>query len=300
MAIFWSLPRADDDGVLGVHDEPYAPLGSQYHDTETGFTWQYLKAFHDLNFGDAVMPAYNLFTITDLDTAAAAGSTELNHATFNSGSFLTNLARVKSRSKQKELAMLQVTGSGTAGAIGQRGIITEIQAQRLVVEWLTDDGSLGTALPDTSDIEIFADWLARKSGYTINDATNNAGGGTTNAADVPTIGFVQQPDGVKQDEYFWALYCGKGTFVAGSAVSRGNALVPQSGASSGAGRLKAAAKADGAANDINRCGTSLVDAASGNTAWGNLKATMLIGEVPVKTDIGYQASTVAPPATGSA
>lgn len=269
MAYLPDLPRADDDGVLAVHDEPYAPLGSCYMDQKTGYTWQYLKAYEALQYGDAVVPVLNLHTVSNLATAAPAGSTELNDSGEN---FLTSLVRVKKTSRQKEMAMLEVVG-GTG--IGQRGIITEIQQTRLIVEWDTADGTLTTALDTTSDIEIFADWLARRS----------------NGADLGTLGFVQQRDGVAQDKYFWALFEGKGVFRAGAAITRGAALTTDATT----GRL--AVKGD---TDDYFAGTSMVAVADGNRARGNLKASLKIGEVPVVTDIGYQASTTAPPATGSA
>lgn len=269
MAYLPDLPRADDDGVLAVHDEPYAPLGSCYRDQQTGYVYQYLKAAEALQYGDA-LEATALHTITDLATAAAVGSTELN----DSGeTFLTSLARVKKTSRQKEMAMLSVIGGTGAG---QTGIITEIQNTRLIVEWNTEDGTLGTALDNTSDIRIFATWLASR----------------TDAAGAPTVGFAQQRDGVAQDKYFWALYEGKGIYRAGAAVAEGNALTPDATA----GRL-----APIAATNLNpACGWADHVAADGARGWASLKANILVGEVPVVTDIGYQASTTAPPATGSA
>lgn len=275
MAIFWSLPRADDTGVLGVHDEPICPLGSQYHDAETGYIWQYLKAGENLVFGDALVPNRNMHTVTDLATAAEAGSMEINDTTEN---FLTSLPRVKPKSKQKEMAMLQIVG-GTG--VGQRAVITEIYQTRLVVEWLTSNGALETALGTDTDIEIFADWLATKSG----------------TKDVSTIGFVQQLDGVQQDEYFWALWCGKGTVrKAAGSITRGAALTADAG-----GRVTTLMRAtDGSTNSIRTCGSALVETAAVGNLFANLKAEHLIGEVPVRTDVGYQASSIAPPATGSA
>lgn len=267
MAHMWSLPRADDDGVLGVHDEPYVPLGSIYHDSETGYVWQYLKAAEALTEGEAVVQSLGLHTITDLATAAAAGTRELNDTGEN---FLSSLPRVTPKnSRQKEFAMLQVTG-GTG--VGQRGIIHEIQQTRLIVEWDSDDGDLETALDTTTDIEIFAPWLAKKS----------------TGADQATIGFVQQDDGVAQDKYFWALFCGQGKFRAGAALTAGVALTTDATA----GRL--AAKGDTA--DFF-AGTSQATLADGNIGWGQLQAALLIGEVPTVTDIGYQPSTKPPPAT---
>lgn len=270
MAHMWSLPRADDDGVLGVHKEPIVPLGSIYHDSETGYVWQYLKAAEDLVLGNSLIQSLNLRTITDLATAAAAGTRELN----DSGeTFLTSLARVTPKnSRQKEYAMLQVV-SGTGD--GQRGIIHEIQNTRLVVEWDSDDGGLETALDTTSDIEIYAPWLAKKS----------------TAADQATIGFVQQKNGVKQDEYFWALFCGNGKFLAGAALTRGTALTTDATAG--------ALGAKGDAHDFF-AGVASANIADTKVGAGQLKAELLIGEVPTVIDIGYQPSSQPPPAIGSA
>ncbi|MEG9862133.1 MAG: hypothetical protein V6Z81_06480 [Parvularculales bacterium] len=273
MAHMWSLPRADDDGVLGVHDEPYVPLGSIYHDSETGYVWQYFKAGEALSYGDAVVQSLSIHTITNLATAAPAGTRELNDSGEN---FLTSLARIKPKnSRQKEFAMLQVI-SGTGA--GQRGIIHEIQQNRLVVEWDSEttatqhQGDLATALATDSDIQIFAPWLAEQS----------------DAADEPTIGFVQQRDGVAQDKYFWALYCGIGKFRAGAAVTAGLALTTDATA----GRM--GPKGDTA--DFFS-GIALAAGADGDRVWGQLQAALMIGEVPTVTDIGYQPSTRPPPAT---
>ena len=262
MARMWSLPRADDEGVVAQHDEPYAPLGSIYQDAETGYFWQYLKAAEALAFGQAVRPYYNIHTVTGLSTAAPAGSRELIDANEN---FLTSLARVKTQSRWKEMAMLTVVG-GTG--IGQRGTIIEIQQERLVVEWDSTDGGLATALDTTSNLEIFAPWLAR-----------------TTVADTATIGFVQRPDGYEQDKYFWALYCGTGTYHTGGAVARGNALTTDASA----GYLKP--KGD---SDDYFAGTAGASIADDNLTWGTLQASLLIGEVPVKTDVGYTPSTLTP------
>ena len=262
MARLWSLPRADDEGVVAQHDEPYVPLGSCYWDAETGFTWQYLKAGEALAFGEAVRPSYNLHTITGLSTAAPAGSRELIDANEN---FLTSLVRVNTQSRWKEMAMLTVSG-GTG--IGQRGIIIEIQQERLVVEWDSPDGSLTTALDTTSNLEIFADWLAVKS-----------------AEDTAVTGFVQRKDGYLQDKYFWALHTGKGTYHTGANVVRGNPLTTD--ASVGYLRPKVAA-------DDYFAGTAGVSIVNDHLSWGNLQASLMIGEVPVRTDVGYTPSTVAP------
>ena len=262
MALLWSLPRADSEGVLAQHDEPYAPLGSIYQDAKTGYIWQYLKSGVALTFGLAVGPSYNVHTITGLTTPAPAGSRELIDANEN---FLTSLVRIKTQSRWKEMAMLTVVG-GTG--IGQRGTIIEIQQERLVVEWDSSDGSLTVALDTTSNIEIFADWLA-----------------TLAPEDTATTGFVQRPDGYLQDKYFWALCKGKGTYHAGSTIVRGNALTTDNNA----GLLKVKA-----AGDIYFAGTAGTSQVNNSLTWGILQASLMIGEVPVRTDIGYTSSTVAP------
>jgi len=262
MALLFSLPRADDDGVLGVHDEPYVPLGSCYMDAETGYTWQYLKAAVDLAQGEAVSPSTNLHTLDNVDVATAAGSRELVD---NGSNFLTSLVRVEKTSRQKEFALIQVV-SGTGN--GQSGIIHEIQKTKLLIEWISSDGSLKTALDTTSDVAISAPWLAKKA-----------------ASDIAVLGFVQQPNGVSQDEYFWALFCGQGLAKAGAAITAGAALTAHSTAGT--------VDVKGDAADFN-IGTALFAAAANDLFLVSIKATLLIGEVPIKTDIGYQASTVAP------
>ena len=266
MAIIPNLPRADDDGVLAVHDEPYTPLGSCYMDAETGFFWQYVKAAAALVYGDAVQPYWTLHTITNLATAAAAGSKELNDT---GETFLTSLVRVAKQSRQKEMAQLQVT-TGTGN--GQSGIITEIQQTRLIVEWDTADGGLDTALDTTSDIVIYAKWLARKA----------------QGADAATIGFVQQRNGVAQDKYFWAMFEGDGVFHAGAAITAGATL------SSDATNGRLGPKGD--AHD-NSAGVSHSVVADGERGHASLKAQIMLGEVPIRTDIGYTPSTIAPPVT---
>ena len=191
------LPRVDDAGILAINDEPYVPLGSQYHDKDTGEIWQYVKAFEALNYADALTMTMNVHTVSTLGTAAPAGSIELNDSGEN---FFTagNMERLVRTTRQREHAMLEVV-DGTGA--GQRATIIEIQQNRLIVEWDTPDGTLQTALDTTSDLEIYAPWMARRS----------------SAEDQPTIGWCQNRNGVEQDKYFWALACGIGTFRLGNA-----------------------------------------------------------------------------------
>lgn len=280
MAVLPDLPRADDDGVLAIHDEPYAPLGSCYQDQDTGYMYQYLKAAEALLYGDALQSYYALHTITNLDlsylptgvTTIPAGAHDIEDRTEN---FLTSLARVVPNSKQMEMAMLSViSGAG----VGQRGIITEFQNNRLVVEWDTQDGALEVALDATTDIEIYADWLARK---------------VRNPA-AQTIGFVQNRNGVPQDKYFWALYEGKGVYIAGAVIAAaGTVLTPHATD----GRL-----GPRGASDNNTAGyalTGIADpGAAGRLGRASLKANILVGEVGVRQDIGYTSSTNRPPAGG--
>ena len=269
MAVLPDLPRADDDGVLAIHDEPYAPLGSCYQDQDTGYTWQYLKASEALAYGDALQAYYALHTMPDLAAAVPAGTHDIVDTSEN---FLTSLARVKPTSRQMEMAMIYVDG-GTG--VGQRGIITEFQNNRLIVEWDSADGTLETALATDSTFEIYADWLARK---------------VRNPA-AQTIGFVQNRNGVAQDKYFWALHEGKGVYIAGAAITAsGTVLTPHATD----GRL-----GPRGASDNNTAGYALTSvAAAGQLGRANLKANILIGEVGVRQDIGYTSSTVRPPAGG--
>lgn len=275
MAVTWDIARGDDSGVLGVHDEPFHPLGTIYQDMETGFVWQYVKAEEELTFGQAVKPSYNLLrTTAGQVAAAAAGTREIN--VVQGLNLLTSLARVNPRnSRQKEYAMLDVVGGTGAG---QQGIIHEIQRNRLIVEWdgfvnNKPNGNLLTALDNTSLIEIYALWLGQK----------------TTDADDPTIGFVQQRDGVPLGKYFWILYCGTGKFLSGAAIARGGALM--AGATDGT-LIPATAAA------LNRVGISNVTVAgSAGQFSGTLKANILIGEVPTRIDIGYNPSTQPPPAS---
>lgn len=273
MALVPQVARAGDKGILDVHDDPVHPLGSIYRDQETGFTWQYLKAGEDLELGDCVKPWHNMFAITNLANAAAAGTKELNvGSSVELLGSTSNLRHIKNRSKEKEFAMLEVV-SGTGA--GQIGIILDIEDHKMVVEWDSDAGTLTTALDTTSDIEIFANWFSRK----------------TIVADEPTLAVIQQRDGVSQNKYFWGGYCVNGSIKIAEAVTRGACL--NTHATDG----NAGLKGDTHDYSVAVANVSLDPAASSrDIVSAMVKCALLIGEVPTRTDLGYIASTVAPAA----
>ena len=102
------LPRVDDAGILAINDEPYVPLGSQYHDKDTGRIWQYVKAFEALNYADALIQTVAIHATTTLTTAAPAGSIEINDSAVN---FFTagNMERLVRTTRQREHAMLELS-----------------------------------------------------------------------------------------------------------------------------------------------------------------------------------------------
>lgn len=284
MALLPQISRAGDQGILDVHDEPIHPLGSIFHDQETGYVWQYLKAGNDFDYGDTVEPWYEMFTITNLANAAAAGTKELNVG--DSVELLgssSNLRHIKNLSKQKEYAMLHVVG-GTG--VGQIGIILDIEDHKLTVEWLTKAGTLTTALDTTSDIKIFAPWFARK----------------TTQLDKPTLAVIQQWDGLKMNEYFWGGYCLTGAIKLGAgttdvAVTAGDDLTTVATINSA---ISGAVAPGGDATE-HKTATALsnVTLATDNASLiipALIECELMPGEVPVRTDVGYTSSTVAPAA----
>lgn len=284
MALVPQIARAGDLGILDVHDEPVHPLGSIFHDQQTGFMWQYLKAGNDFDYGDTAEPWYNMFTITNLANAAGAGTKELDVG--DSVELLgssSNLRHIKNRSKEKEFAMLYVTGGTGAGQIG---IIHNIEDHKLTVEWMTKDGTLTTALDTTSDIEIFAPWFSRK----------------TTEADKPVSAVIQQWDGVDMNEYFWGGFCVTGGIKLGAgttdvSVVRGDDLTTVATINSAISG--AVAPAGDASEHKVATALSSVTLATDNSSLtipALIKCELLVGEVPSRTDLGYTGSTVAPAA----
>lgn len=284
MALIPQIARAGDQGLLDVHDDPVHPLGSIFRDEETGYVWQYLKAGNDFDYGDTVEPWYEMFTITNLANAAAAGTRELNVG--DSVELLgssSNLRHIKNRSKQKEFAMLHVVG-GTG--VGQIGVILDIEDHKLVVEWLNEEGTLTTALDTSSDIKIFAPWFGRK----------------TTQLDKPTLAVVQQWDGLKMNQYFWGGSCLTGAIKLGAgstdvAVVAGDDLTTVATINS----VINGAVAPGTATTSHRTATALdtVTLATDNASLiipALIACELMPGEVPTRVDLGYISSTVAPAA----
>jgi len=284
MALIPQVARAGDQGLLDVHDEPVHPLGSIFRDQETGYVWQYLKAGNDLDYGDTVEPWYEMFTITNLANAASAGTKEINVG--DSVELLgssSNLRHVKNRSRQKEFAMLHVTGGA---GVGQIAVIIDIEDHKLVVEWLTKEGTLTTALGTDSDIKIFAPWFARK----------------TTQLDKATSAVVQQWDGLKMNEYFWGGYCLTGAIKLGAATT--NVAVTAGDDLTTVATINSAisgAVAPGTDTTEHKTATALdtVTLATDNASLiipALIECELMPGEVPTRTDLGYTASTVAPAA----
>lgn len=284
MALLPQISRAGDQGILDVHDEPVHPLGSIFRDQETGYIWQYLKAGNDLDYGDTVEPWYEMFTITDLANAAAAGTKVLDvGSSVDLLSSTSNLRHIKNRSKEKEFAMLHVVGGTGAGQVA---VIIDIASGKLTVEWLTKDGLLETALDTTSDIKIFAPWFARK----------------TTQLDKPTLAVVQQWDGLKMNQYFWGGRCVQGAIKLGAgttdvAVTAGDDLTTVATINSAI----SGAVAPGTDTTEHKTATALstVTLATDNASLiipALIHCELEIGEVPVRTDLNYISSTVAPAA----
>lgn len=284
MALVPQVARAGDQGLLDVHDEPVHPLGSIFRDQETGYVWQYLKAGNDFDYGDTVEPWYEMFTITNLANAAPAGTKELNvGSSVDLLASTSNLRHIKNRSKQKEYAMLHVVGGTGAGQIG---VILDIESNKLVVEWFTKDGTLETALDTTSDIKIFAPWFGRK----------------TTQLDKPTLAVIQQWDGLKMNEYFWGAKCVQGAIKLGAgtadvAVTAGDDLTTVATINSAI----SGAVAPGSDTTEHKTATALstVTLATDNASLiipALINCELEIGEVPVRTDLNYVSSTVAPAA----
>lgn len=284
MALLPQISRAGDLGILDVHDEPVHPLGSVFHDQETGYIWQYLKAGNDFDYGDTAEPWYEMFSVTNLANAAAAGTKEIDVG--DSVELLgssSNLRHIKNLSKQKEHAMLHVTGGA---GVGQVGIIIDIEDHKLTVEWLTKDGTLTTALGTDSDFKIFAPWFARK----------------TTQLDKPTLAVIQQWDGLKMNEYFWGGYCLTGVIKLGAgttnvAVTAGDDLTTVATINSAIN----GAVAPGTDTTEHKTATALstVTLATDNASLiipALIECELMPGEVPVRTDTGYISSTVAPAA----
>lgn len=283
MALVPQVARAGDKGLLDVHDEPVHPLGSIFKDQETGYVWQYLKAGDDLNYGDAVKPWYEMLpTVTNLANAAGAGTRELNVG--NSVDLLAstgNLRHVKNRSRQKEYAMLHVNSDTGQGQIG---VILDIEDHKLVVEWLTEDGSLETALDTTSDLKFFAPWFAKK----------------TDGDDEATLAVIQQWDGVKTNEYFWGANCAIGairfyTPATQAALTAGDRLTTTDG-SDGAVVGNVADTEHTTAIALTTTEETEFTASSSVIIPALIRCELMPGEVPVRHDVGYTASTTAPPA----
>lgn len=284
MAVLPQIARIGDQGLLDVHDDPVHPLGSIYKDPESGYVWQYLKAGNDFDQGDVFEPWYEMFTITNLANAAAAGSKELDVG--SSVELLgssSNLRHVKNLSKQKEYAMLHVVG-GTG--VGQVGIILDIEDHKLTVEWLNKEGTLTTALDTTSDIKIFAPWFARK----------------TTQLDKPTLGTIQQYDSFKMNQYFWSLKCGTGLIKLGAgttdvAVTAGDDLTTVATINSAISG--AVAPGSDTTEHITATALTTVTLATDNSSLiipAIIDCPLEIGEVPVRHDVGYTASTEYPAA----
>lgn len=196
-----------DGGVFEIHDfgEARLPLGTCYMDQKTDKEWVYVKANEDLEQGEAVQ---SVGSISEIDAVAVAsvGSNEIDRD--GVGSFLTDNTNaiqdldLDYGERDYERLLVNVTdGTGE----GQVGVVTDIAATRIKVEWVTTDqivreasgavrqgtGGLKTALDTTSIINFNAPWLVKKG---------TAGEGV--------VGFVQFD--VEKGNYFWILRSGLG------------------------------------------------------------------------------------------
>lgn len=225
--MIFALEGQFEDGIHTVHDEPEMTLGEHWHSPDLVSDFSYLRYAEDVKIGDTIRTKYNLYSKTNLSpqtdggsTYAPAGSMQI---TEHDATYLTSLAGIPKEPTYRDYGIIVITGG--AGA-GQQGIITTYTNKKLNITWMEDgmftDGTLKTALDNTSDYVIYAPWYVEK----VSDVASTA---VDTIAEVMALRNVVNGVSVvnaDKDEYGLARWCGNGPVRVTGTVAAGQTLFP--------------------------------------------------------------------------
>ena len=215
MPIF-GLPSIFEEGYKTLHDEPKQALGSCYVSNTDDTALVYVRFSEDVEEGDSVQMKSTLYTKTNLSPQTDGGSVYApagsQKITEHDATYLTDLAGLPPEPTLRDYAYIHIT-SGTG--VGQEGYITNYTDKVLNIHWYdTDDGTLKTALDETSDYIIWAPWYQKK-----------ANANSASAAQAPVNGVVLARR-AKKDQYGLIGVEGDFRVKVQEAVLAGDVLIP--------------------------------------------------------------------------
>ena len=230
MPVF-GLPTIFEDGYRDLHDEPKVALGGCFVSNVDDVKLSYVRFSEDVEEGDTVRTKFDHYTKTNLSPQTSGGSVYAPAGTQrikeHDATYKTSLAGIPEEPTLRDYAKIAIT-DGTGA--GQRGYITHYTDKVLNIRWYdTDDGTLKTALDETSDYAIWAPWYVERA---FSDAA---------AATTGIVNGVVLARSAKKDQYGFIGVEGDFPVQVNVAVEAGDFLIPALTTDQGEGEKLAAA-----------------------------------------------------------